>query len=89
MDKGRQQFNVEAAFVARSAFVYDGTSFTAGAPFPWRDLGVLPLKLKQLWGACLVDCLPPAPAALEQDPAAPAPVPPPPAKPAKRARAGA
>lgn len=52
---GVRTFSFDVPFVARDAFEHAGVSYAAGAPFPWRDLGVSKRQIWNLWAARQVD----------------------------------
>lgn len=70
MSAGHRNFSFDAPFVARDSFEHGGEQYPAGAPFPWRDLGVSERQLWNLWAARQVDNAAPAPAPAQQQPEA-------------------
>lgn len=69
----RPPFNLDAPFVARHAFVFDGRQIEAGAPFDWQALGVPRYRVLNLWQCAYIDN--------ERAPLAPGPEPSSPAQP--------
>lgn len=59
MNRTRIEFDQSLPFVvATSRLVIADRRFRRGEPFPWREIGVDPLLLFQLWVTLKVDCQP-------------------------------
>lgn len=53
----RNDFSLDAPFtVSAEAFLFAGKHYAKGEPFPWREIGLDPRELWQLWLALKVDC---------------------------------
>lgn len=53
--RGHQPLDVSReVYVKRSSLTLAGRSFAAGDVLPWRELGVSPRKLHQLWAVRMV-----------------------------------
>jgi len=54
----RTPFSFGASFVTRDRVPLGGKWIDAGAPFPWRELGLTERDIWMLWRTFVVDCLP-------------------------------